>query len=116
VQKKGETLRSYISRWLGLRNTTQNISNERAIDAFRDSLIRRDFRETLGRTKPQTIDALMSLANEWADGEDLYRTPETVVAHQTKATTRKTSPTWEHVGSVREVETNAILTSITLIW
>jgi hypothetical protein len=70
VQKTGESLRSYISRWLSLRNTSENISSERAIDAFRDSLIQRDFREELGRCKPKTIDHLMSLANEWADGED----------------------------------------------
>jgi hypothetical protein len=43
---------------------------ERAIDAFRDGLIRHDFKEELGRCKPKTIDHLMSLANEWADGED----------------------------------------------
>jgi hypothetical protein len=49
---------------------SENISPERAIDAFRDGLIRRDFREELGRCKPKTIDHLMSLANEWADGED----------------------------------------------
>jgi hypothetical protein len=48
VQKTGESLRSYISRWLSLRNTSENISPERAIDAFRDGLIRRDFREELG--------------------------------------------------------------------
>jgi hypothetical protein len=51
------------------RNTAENISPKRAIDAFRDNLIRRDFRETLGRAKPKKIDHLMSLANEWADGE-----------------------------------------------
>jgi hypothetical protein len=47
----------------------ENISPERAIDAFRDGLIRRDLKEELGRCKPKTIDHLMSLANEWADGE-----------------------------------------------
>jgi hypothetical protein len=71
----GESLRSYISLWLSLRNTSENISPERAIDAFRDGLIRRDFREELGRCKPKTIDRLMSLANEWADGEDSIAVP-----------------------------------------
>jgi hypothetical protein len=75
VQKTGETLRSYISRWLSLRNTSENISPERAIDAFWDGLIRWDFREKLGRSKPKTIDHLMSLANEWADGEDFIANP-----------------------------------------
>jgi hypothetical protein len=44
VQRTGENLRSYISRWISLRNTAENISPERAIDAFRDGLVRRDFK------------------------------------------------------------------------
>jgi hypothetical protein len=75
MQKTGERLQSYISRWLGLCNTSKNISPKRAIDAFPDGLIRRDFREELGRSKPKTIDQLMSLANEWADGEDSIANP-----------------------------------------
>jgi hypothetical protein len=38
MQRTGENLRSYISRWISLRNTTENISPERAIDACRDGL------------------------------------------------------------------------------
>jgi hypothetical protein len=53
----------------------ENISPERAIDAFRDGLFQRDFKEDLGRCKPRTIDHLMSLANEWADGEDSISAP-----------------------------------------
>jgi hypothetical protein len=53
-----------------------DISPERAIDAFQDGLIRRDFREELGRCKPKTIDHLMSLANEWANGEDSIMVPK----------------------------------------
>jgi hypothetical protein len=75
VQRTGENLRSYISRWISLRNTAENILPERAIDAFRDGLIRRDFKEELGRCKPKTVDHLMSLANEWADGEDSISAP-----------------------------------------
>jgi hypothetical protein len=75
MQKTGESLRSYISRWLTLRNTSENISPERAIDAFRDGLIQHDFREELGRCKPKTIDHLMSLANEWAHREDSIAVP-----------------------------------------
>jgi hypothetical protein len=47
----------------------ENILPERAIDAFWDGLIRRDFKEELGRCKPKTIDHLMSLANEWPMGK-----------------------------------------------
>jgi hypothetical protein len=70
VQRTRENLRSYISRWISLCNMAENISPERAIDAFRDGLMRWDFKEELGRCKLKTVDHLMSLANEWADGED----------------------------------------------
>jgi hypothetical protein len=53
----------------------ENISPERAIDAFWDGLIRRDFKEELGRCKTKTINHLMSLANEWADREDSIAAP-----------------------------------------
>jgi hypothetical protein len=75
VQKTWESLRLYISRWLSFRNTSENISPERAIDAFQDGLIRWDFREELGRCKPKTIDNLISLANEWANREDSIANP-----------------------------------------
>jgi hypothetical protein len=75
VQRTGENLRSYISRWISLHNMAENILPERAIDAFRDGLIRRDFKEELGCCKPKTIDHLMSLANDWADGEDSIAAP-----------------------------------------
>jgi hypothetical protein len=48
---------------------------KRAIDAFRDGLLRCDFKEELGRCKPKTIDHLMSLANKWADGKDSIAAP-----------------------------------------
>jgi hypothetical protein len=48
---------------------------KRAIDAFRDGLIQHDFNEELGHCKSKTIDHLMSLANEWAHGEDSIAAP-----------------------------------------
>jgi hypothetical protein len=75
MQRTGENLRSYISWWISLRNTTENILPKRAIDAFRDGLFRRDFKEEMGHCNPRTIDHLMSLANEWTDGEDSILAP-----------------------------------------
>jgi hypothetical protein len=34
VQQRGETLRAYIQRWSIIKNSTVEVSNERAIDAF----------------------------------------------------------------------------------
>jgi hypothetical protein len=81
VQRKGETLRSYIQRWSVIKNSAEDVSDERAIDAFSVGLRRADLVEEIGRTKPTTIAELMEEANKFADGEDTYnnkrgRSPE----------------------------------------
>jgi hypothetical protein len=81
VQRKGETLRSYIQHWSIIKNSAENVSDERAIDAFMAGLCRSDLVEEIGRTKPTTVAKLMEQANKFADGEDAYnnkrgRSPE----------------------------------------
>jgi hypothetical protein len=81
VQRKGETLRSYIQRWSVIKNSAEDISDERAIDAFSAGLHRSDLVEEIGRTRPTTVAELMEEANRFADGEDAYnnkrgRSPE----------------------------------------
>src|SRR3954462_11628488 len=70
TQRTGKSIRSYILRWPNTKNSAAHISEERAIDAFRDGVKRQDFKEELGRVKPKTLDDLMDIANRWADGED----------------------------------------------
>src|SRR3954466_2727032 len=70
TQRTGESIRSYILRWSTTKNSAAHISEERAIDAFRDGVKRPDFKEELGRVKPKTLDHLIEIANRWADGED----------------------------------------------
>jgi hypothetical protein len=74
-------LRSYIQRWSVIKNSAEDISNERAIDAFSAGLHHSDLVEEVGRTKPRTVSKLMEVANRFADGEDAYnnkrgRSPE----------------------------------------
>jgi hypothetical protein len=74
-------MRMYIQRWNINKNSAENISDERAIDACVARIRRRDFVEDLGRTNPKTIAAFMEIANHWADGEDVvhnnrHRSPE----------------------------------------
>jgi hypothetical protein len=81
VQKRDKTLRSYIQRWSVIKNLAEDVSDERAIDAFSASLRRSDLVEEIGRTKPRTVSELMEVANRFADGEDAYnskrgRSPE----------------------------------------
>jgi hypothetical protein len=81
VQRKDETLRSYIQRWSIIKNSAEDVSDERAVDAFSAGLRRLDLMEELGRTKPRTVSELMEVANRFADGEDPYnnkrgRSPE----------------------------------------
>jgi hypothetical protein len=72
VQKKGETLRSYIQRWCIIINFAEDISDERAADAFLASLHRSDLVEELGRARPKTMSELMEIASILVDGEDAY--------------------------------------------
>jgi hypothetical protein len=63
------------------KNSTEDISDEQAVDAFLAGLRRSELVEELGRTKPKTISELMEVANRFADGEDAYnnkrgRSPE----------------------------------------
>jgi hypothetical protein len=81
VQRKGETLRSYIQRWSIIKNSVEDVSDERAIDAFTAGLRRSDLVEEIGRTRPTTVAELMEEANKFTDGEDAYnnkrgRSPE----------------------------------------
>jgi hypothetical protein len=72
VQRKDKTLRSYIQRWSIIKNSTEDFSDERVVDAFSAGLCRSDLVEELGRTKPRTVSELMEVANRFADGEDAY--------------------------------------------
>jgi hypothetical protein len=55
------------------KNSTENISDERAIDAFAFALCRSDLVEELERIRPRTVSELMEVANRFADGEDAYQ-------------------------------------------
>jgi hypothetical protein len=72
MQSKGETLRSYIQRWSIIKNSAEDVSDERAIDAFSAGLRRSDLVEELGRTRPTTMSELMEIGNKFANGEDTY--------------------------------------------
>jgi hypothetical protein len=81
VQRKGETLRSYIQRWSVIKNSAEDVSDEREIDAFSAGLRHADLVEEIGRTRPTTVAELMEEANKFADGENAYnnkrgRSPE----------------------------------------
>jgi hypothetical protein len=77
VQQRNETLRSYIQRWSIIKNSTVEVSNERAIDAFTLGLRRGDLVEEMGRIKPNIVSDLMDIANRFADGEDACNNKQT---------------------------------------
>jgi hypothetical protein len=81
VQRSGEALRSYIQRWSVIKNSAENVSDERAIDTMVLGLRRSDLVEEMGRTKPKIVSELMEVANRFTDGDDAYhnkraRSPE----------------------------------------
>jgi hypothetical protein len=94
MQRKDETLRSYIQRWSIIKNSVEDVSDERAVDAFSAGLRRSDLVEELGRTRPRTVSELMEIANRFADGEDAYnnkraRSPEVDRAGMQRRRSRK---------------------------
>jgi hypothetical protein len=72
IQRKDETLHSYIQRWSIIKNSMEDVSDERAVDAFLAGLCHSDLVEELGRTRPRTVSELMEVANKFVDGEDAY--------------------------------------------
>jgi hypothetical protein len=72
VLRRDETLRSYIQRWSVIKNSTEDISDERAIDTFLAGLRRSDLVEEVGSIKPRIVSELMEVANRFADAEDAY--------------------------------------------
>jgi hypothetical protein len=81
MQRKDETLRSYIQRWSIIKNSAVDVSDERAVDAFSAGLRCLDLMKELGRTRPRTVSELMEVVNRFADGEEAYnnkraRSPE----------------------------------------
>jgi hypothetical protein len=74
-QKPKESIRSYIGCFTKLLNAAEDVSVDRAIDAFSDGIRREFYIEELGRKKPKTITRLMEIANSWDDGEDHVRKP-----------------------------------------
>jgi hypothetical protein len=55
VQKKDETLRSYIQCWSVIKNSAEDVSDERAIDAFSAGLHRSDLVEEIGSRQGQCL-------------------------------------------------------------
>jgi hypothetical protein len=54
------------------KNSAEDVSDERAVDAFLAGLHRLDLVEELGRSRPKTVSELIEIASRFADGEDAY--------------------------------------------
>jgi hypothetical protein len=54
------------------KNSAEDVSDDRAVDAFWVGLRRADLVEELGRIRPKTISELIEIASRLADGEDAY--------------------------------------------
>jgi hypothetical protein len=70
IQQRNETLRSYIQRWSIIKNSTVEVSDERAIDTFTLGLQRGDLVEEMGQIKRRTVSELMDIASRFANIED----------------------------------------------
>jgi hypothetical protein len=70
TQKHNETFRSYIQQWSIIKNSTVDVSDERAIDSFTVGLRRADLVKEIGQIKPKIVAELMDTTNRFMDGED----------------------------------------------
>jgi hypothetical protein len=101
IQRKDETLHSNIQRWSIIKNSAEDIFDERAVDAFLAGLRRSDLMEELGRTRPRTVSELMEVANRFANGEDAYnnkraRSPEVDIASRQRRRSRNEDSRTRH--------------------
>jgi hypothetical protein len=95
MQRNDQTLRSYIQRWSIIKNSTEDVSNEREIDAFSAGLRRSDLMEELGRTRPKIVSELMEIASRFADGEDAYNNKRTHSPEVDRASRQRRRPRHE---------------------
>jgi hypothetical protein len=108
TQKHNETLRSYIQWWSIIKNSMVDISNERAIDAFRVGLRQADLVEEMGQIKPKSVVELMDIANRFADGEDACNNKRTRSPEDDRgnrySNQRRRSNNYDNYGSHSQVD------------
>src|SRR4051812_29835456 len=84
TQRTSESIRSYILCWSNIKNSTAHISEEKAIDAFKDGVRRPDFkRKNLGASIPRRSTI------SWTSPTDgrMVRTPSTECIRMMRRTT-----------------------------
>jgi hypothetical protein len=60
-----------------MKNSAEDVSDERAVDAFINRLQHPEFIEEMGRLKPKKVSKWMDIANRFAYGEDTYHNKRT---------------------------------------
>jgi hypothetical protein len=69
-QRADENILGYIQRWTVMKNNAEDISDEAAVESFKQGLRRVDLKEQIGRARVKMVSHLMETANSWADGEE----------------------------------------------
>jgi hypothetical protein len=107
IQQCNETLQSYIQRWSIIKNSTVDVSDERAIDAITLGLRRGDLVKEMGRIKPKTVSDLMDIANRFADSEYACNNKRTWSTEDDRGNTyssqRRKSRNYDNYGSHSQV-------------
>jgi hypothetical protein len=97
MQKRAKPYVHTYRRWIIIKNSVEDVSDERAVDAFsaglrrsdlveelgriRSKTVSEDLVEELGRIRSKTVSELIEIASRFADGENAYnnkraRSPE----------------------------------------
>jgi hypothetical protein len=107
MQQCNESLLSYILWWSIIKNSTDDVSDKRAIDAFMIGLQRPDLAEKMGWIKPKTVAKLMDIVNRFVDGEDACNNERTVSPEDDRGNRygnkRRKSHNYDNYGSHSQV-------------
>jgi hypothetical protein len=68
------------------KNSTEDVSDERAVDTFLAGLHRSDLVEELGRTRSRMVSELIEIASRFPDGEDAYNNKRHIRQKSTEQT------------------------------
>jgi hypothetical protein len=91
------------------QNSSVDVFDERAIDAFTVGLQRANLVEEMGWIKPKTVAELMDIANRFADSEDAYHNKRTRSPEDDRgnmySNQRRRSRNYDNYGSHSQVAT-----------
>ena len=70
IQKKGESSREHLTRWVEMKNATIGINDGMAITAFLDGISSGPLRHKLVQAQPSMLNQLIAIATKYVAADD----------------------------------------------